>query len=53
MVIGAAGFEVIISGLSAEVPDHRHRRLLRARGERPRRCASEPCDELPPPHSIT
>src|SRR5262245_53824068 len=34
-------------------PDHRQRRLLRARRERPRRRASEQRDELPPLHSIT
>ena len=28
-------------------------RLLRARRERPRRCAAEKRDELAPPHSIT
>ncbi len=34
--------------------NHRHRRLLRARRERPRhRRAAEPRDELPPSHSIT
>src|SRR5262249_54069400 len=38
-----------------EKPDHRHRRLLRARSERPRRCcAAEQRDELAPlDHSIT
>src|SRR5262249_5594579 len=35
-------------------PDHRHRRLLRARRKRPRgSSATEQCDELAPPHSIT
>src|SRR5262245_47029226 len=35
-------------------PDYRHRRLLRARRERPRRRAAEKHDELAPPdHSIT
>jgi hypothetical protein len=38
---------------AAEKPDHRHRRLLRARCERPRRRANEERDELAPPHSIT
>src|SRR5258708_39326274 len=33
-------------------PHHRHR-LLRARRERPRRCAAEQRDELAPFHSIT
>ena len=39
----------------AKKPDHRHRRLLRARRERPRRRrAAEQRDELAPPdHSIT
>src|SRR3974390_3546412 len=36
-----------------EKPDHRHRRLLRARRERPCRRATEKCDELAPLHSIT
>src|SRR5215472_17273670 len=38
---------------AAEQSYHRHRWLLRARRERPGRCASEQCDELPPSHSIT
>ena len=39
---------------AAEEPDHRHRRLLRARRERPRRRrAAEQRDELAPSHSIT
>src|SRR5262249_15228110 len=38
----------------AEKADYRHRRLLRAYRERPRRrCASKQRDELPPFHSIT
>jgi hypothetical protein len=40
----------VISGLGAEEPDHRHRRLLRARRQRPRRCTPEPRDEIPPSH---
>src|SRR5262249_58955920 len=37
-----------------EEPDHRHRRLLRAGRERPRRsCAAEQRDELAAFHSIT
>src|SRR5262249_28077086 len=37
---------------AAKEPDHRHRRLLRARRERPRhRRAAEQCDELAPFHS--
>jgi hypothetical protein len=36
---------------AAEEPDHRHRRLLRARRERPRGCrAAEQRNELTPPH---
>src|SRR5262249_39353673 len=39
---------------AAGEPDHRHGRLLRARGERPRgRRAAEQRDELAPLHSIT
>ena len=38
---------------AVEKPDHRHRRLLRARRERPRRRAAEQRDELAPLHSIT
>src|SRR5262249_5955577 len=38
---------------AAEEPDHRHRRLLRARRDRPRRRAADERDELPPSHSIT
>jgi glutamine synthetase len=34
-------------------PGHRHRRLLRARRERPCSCAAEKRDELAAPHSIT
>src|SRR5260370_23351838 len=34
-----------------EKPDHRQCRLLRAHGERPRRCrTTKPRDELAPPH---
>src|SRR2546429_420600 len=36
---------------AADEPDHRHRRLLRARRERPRgRCAAEERDERAPRH---
>src|SRR5215207_1262171 len=38
---------------AVEEPDHRHRRLLRARSERPRHCAAEQRNELAPLHSIT
>ena len=45
---------VIISGLLAEIPDHRHRRLLRSRHQRPRRRPAKRRDELSPfYHSIT
>src|SRR5262245_24290788 len=37
----------------AEEPDHRHRRLLRTRGERRRRRAADQGADLAPPHSIT
>src|SRR6516165_11580697 len=37
----------------AEKADHWHRRLLRARSERPRGCAAEERDELAALHSIT
>src|SRR5262249_59764160 len=37
----------------AEKPDHRHRRLLRMRRERPRNRAAEQRDELAARHSIT
>src|SRR5262249_30578015 len=37
-----------------QIPHHRHRRLLRARRERPRRCAAEEREELAARfHSIT
>src|SRR5258708_5054862 len=42
-----------IGRVAAEEPDHRHRGLLRARRERPRRRAPEQRDELAPLHSIT
>jgi hypothetical protein len=36
---------------AAQESDHRHRRLLRAHGERPAdRCAAEKCDEFAPLH---
>src|SRR5262249_58245619 len=42
---------------AANKTDHRHRRLLRVRRQRPRRCAAEQRDELaaarPRVHSIT
>jgi hypothetical protein len=34
--------------LLSKKPDHRHRRLLRPRRERPSRCAAEKRDELAP-----
>src|SRR3974377_2352877 len=33
--------------------NHRHRRLLRVRGERPSNRTAEKRDEFPPPHSMT
>src|SRR5215470_5465475 len=42
-----------IGGALIEKPDHWQCRLLRARGERPRRRAAEQGDELAPFHSIT
>src|SRR5262249_27249075 len=39
--------------LRIEKPNHRHRRLLRARRQWPRRRAAEQRDELTPSHSIT
>src|SRR5262245_3192481 len=43
----------VLKRTETEEPDHRHRRLLRSRGERPRRRAAEQRDELAAPHSIT
>src|SRR5262249_32170026 len=40
-------------GAEIEKSDHRHRRLLRARRERPRRRAAEQRDERATLHSIT
>src|SRR5262249_53997126 len=40
-------------GSAVKKPDHRHRELLRARSQRPRRRAPERRDELAPFHSIT
>src|SRR5262249_6613441 len=40
----------ILRRARAHKPDHRQRRLLRPRRERPRRRASDKRDELPPPH---
>src|SRR5262249_45808584 len=44
----------VVRRCGVEEPDHRHRRLLRARGERPcsRSATTEECDERAPPHSI-
>src|SRR5262249_28117461 len=44
---------VAFEGLFVQKPNHRHRRLLRTRGQRPRRRTAKERDELPPPHSIT
>jgi hypothetical protein len=41
---------VIVSGLRADIPDHRRRRLLRPRHHRPCRCAPKPRDERPAPN---
>ena len=47
-------FGVALRRLAVEEPNHRHRRLLRARRERPRHhSAAEQRDELAPLHSIT
>src|SRR5262249_7373685 len=43
----------ILRRARAHKPDHRHRRRLRARRERPCSRAAEQPDELPAPHSIT
>src|SRR5262245_50807679 len=43
----------VISAERVQEPNHRHRRLLRPRRERPHRCAAEQRDELAPLHSIT
>src|SRR5262249_48952518 len=44
---------VAVRRCAGEKPDHRHRALLRARRERPRRSAAEQRDELVALHSIT
>jgi hypothetical protein len=42
------------SRCTTKEPDHQHRRLLRARRQRPRNCrAAEKRDEIPALHSIT
>jgi hypothetical protein len=48
----SSNVEVIGSSIisAIEKPDHRYRRLLRARRERPCRRASEQRDEVAPPH---
>ena len=43
----------VLGRAAVDEPDHRHRRLLRPRRQRPRRRAAEQRDELAPPHSIT
>jgi hypothetical protein len=35
---------------AVDIPDHRHRRLLPTRRERPCGYSAEKCDEVPPPH---
>jgi hypothetical protein len=47
---GAGG---IVSRSGTQEPYHRHRRLLRARRERPRRRAAEKANELTSPHIRT
>jgi len=42
---------VQVRRIAAEKPDHRHRRLLGARGERPCGRPAEKGDELAPPHA--
>ncbi len=42
-----------VKGLAVQKSDHRHRRLLRARRDRPRRSAAEKHDELTSRHSVT
>src|SRR5262249_38077291 len=50
----AQTLHVVLKRCGAEKPDHRHRRLLRARRERPRDSrAAEQCDERTSVHSIT
>src|SRR5262249_15388496 len=45
---------VSVERCAVEKPDHRQRRLLRVRRERPRNCrAADQRDELAPLHSIT
>src|SRR5947209_5950919 len=39
--------------LLADGADHRHRRRLRSRHERPRRSSKQPTNKLPPLHSMT
>src|SRR5205085_12650008 len=45
--------QVLDRGTNIEIADHRHRRLLRARHERPRYRSAEHRDELAASHSIT
>src|SRR5262245_32626721 len=45
--------QLFVLRYGAEDPDHRHRRLLRARRERPRACTAEQRNELAALHSIT
>src|SRR5262245_25928953 len=42
--------QLFVLRYGGEQPDHRHRRLLRARADRPRGSRTEHCDELAPPH---
>src|SRR5262245_38734451 len=52
-VKSAKTVRVRVRRLAVEKPDHRHRRLLRARRDRPRRRAAEQRDERATLHSIT
>src|SRR5262249_14515858 len=49
----AQTLHVVLKRCGAEEADHRKRRLLRARRERPGCHSAEERDELAPPHSIT
>jgi hypothetical protein len=49
----AQAFREPVRRYAAEEPDDRHRRLLRARRQRPRGRAAEQRDELAASHSIT
>jgi hypothetical protein len=48
----AHGLHLYMRGPAAKEPDHRHRRVLRARCERPSRRAAEQRDELASSHGF-